>query len=140
MVSDRDQASKNRSCGMTLGPVQLIMIGLDNDKQRGDVAREVRAVDDKGIIRIIDLLAIRKESDGSIISLGTSDLSQDERKIYGAVIGGILGMNAAGVEGAQIGADMGAEAFAQRTFGLTDEDIQDLAQDIPAGKTVLIML
>lgn len=125
---------------MTLGPVQFILIGLDNDKQRGDVIREIESVSDRGIIRVIDALAIRKEADGSVISLGASDLSADQRMAYGAVLGGLLGLGAAGEEGAEVGAVAGAEAFAERTFGLTDDDIHDLAEDIPAGKTAVAIL
>ncbi len=125
---------------MTLGPVQILAIGLDNDKQRGDVARELWAASDKGTIRVIDLLAIRKEQDGSIISLGATDLSPDQRMEYGAVIGGLMGFGAAGEEGAEVGAVAGAEAFSERTFGLSDDDIHDLADDIPPGKTAVMML
>ncbi|WIG59959.1 MAG: hypothetical protein OJF49_002707 [Ktedonobacterales bacterium] len=125
---------------MTLGPVQFVMIGLDNDKQRGQVAAELRNVSDEGIIRVLDALAIRREPDGTVISLGASDLSEDERMAYGAVVGGLLGMSAGGEEGAELGAEMGAEAFADQNFGLSDTDIQDIARDIPAGKTVLMVL
>jgi uncharacterized membrane protein len=120
--------------------VQIIAIGLDNDKQRGDVARELRAASDQGIIRVIDLLAIRKEQDGSIISLGATDLSPDQRMEFGAMLGGLLGLGAAGEEGAEIGAVAGAEAFSERTFGLSDDDIRDLARDIPPGKTAVMMI
>ena len=125
---------------MTLGPVQIIAIGLENDKERGDVARELWTASDQGTIRVLDLLAIRKEQDGSIISLGATDLSPDERMEFGAVLGGLLGLGAAGEEGAEIGAVAGAEAFSERTFGLSDDDIQDLARDIPSGKTAVMML
>ena len=125
---------------MTIGPVQIIAIGLDNDKQRGDVARELWAASDQGVIRILDALAIRKEQDGSIISLGATDLSPDQRMEFGALIGGLLGFGAAGEEGAEVGAVAGAEAFAEHTFGLSDEDIRSLARDIPPGKTAVMML
>ena len=125
---------------MTLGPVQFVVIGLDNDKQRGQVARELQAVSDRGIIRVLDLLAVRKERDGSFISLGLSELSTDERVVYGAVLGELLGLGAAGEVGAEVGAELGAEAFAEHTFGLSDKEIQQIAEDIPAGKTVLMVL
>lgn len=125
---------------MTLGPMQIIAFGLDNDKQRGEVAKALGAASDQGTIRIIDLLAIRKEQDGSFSSLGVSDLSPDQRMEYGAVIGGLLGLGAAGEEGAEVGAVAGAEAFSERTFGLDDDDVRDLASDVPPGKTVVLML
>src|SRR6185437_16938109 len=52
----------------------------------------------------------------------------------------LLGFGAAGEEGAEIGAVAGAEAFSERTFGLTDDDVRGLARDIPPGKTAVMML
>ncbi len=34
-------------------------------------------------------------------------------------------------EGAQLGAEIGASAFAERNFGLSQQDIQAIEQDIP---------
>lgn len=125
---------------MLLGPIQFIAIGLDNDKQRGQIARELRAVTEKGDIRILDLLAIRKEDDGTIVWLGESDLTEDQRVTYGAVLGGLMGFGIAGDEGVEPGAVIGAENFATQNFGLTQEDIQEIADDLPSGKTILLAL
>jgi hypothetical protein len=43
-------------------------------------------------------------------------------------------------EGAQLGAEMGASAFAERNFGLSQQDIQAIAQDIPPDRTLLLVL
>ena len=60
---------------MTLGPVQLVVIGLPNENLRGRIAQELIAASDAGTIRVLDALAIQKQQDGAVVSLGASDLS-----------------------------------------------------------------
>lgn len=124
-----------------VGPVQLFLIGLDNDKMKGQVARELHHASEKGDIRVLDALAIQKTNAGAIISLGGSDLTPDQRVEYGAIVGGLMGFGATGTEeGLEAGAEMGAESFANRNFGLSGADIQAIAADVPAGSTALIVL
>jgi uncharacterized membrane protein len=125
----------------TIGPVQFVVIGLQNDKMKGQVAREIHAASQKGLIRVLDALAVQKTKDGSIVSLGASDLTPNQRMEYGAVVGALMGLGATGTEeGLEAGAELGADAFAQQNFGLTDEDIQEIADDIPPGTTAVFVL
>ncbi|HEU0028899.1 MAG TPA: DUF1269 domain-containing protein [Ktedonobacterales bacterium] len=125
----------------TIGPVQFIVIGLDNENLKGQIARELHAASEKGYIRVIDALAIQKRQDGSIVSLGATDLSPDQRMQYGAIVGGLMGFGATGTEsGAVAGAELGAASFAERDFGLSDDEIQAVGDDIPTGKTALFVL
>lgn len=39
-----------------------------------------------------------------------------------------------------MGAERGAERFAEHTFGLSKSDVRSLAQQVPPGKTLLLML
>lgn len=126
---------------MTLGPVQFLAVGLDNDKMTGEVARQLWRASDTGMIRILDALAIQKTKDGDIVSLGATDLTTDQRAQLGALIGGLMGLGATGTrEGAEAGAAMAAESFAQHDFGMSDEDIASVADSIPAGKTAVMVL
>jgi len=126
---------------MLFGPIQLVVLGLDNDKMRGQILQELRSASQRDLIRVLDALAIRKTDTGSVISLGTSDLALEQRMEYGAIVGGLLGLGATGtVEGAGVGAEEGALSFAERNFGLSDADIKAIAADIPSGKTALLVL
>jgi uncharacterized membrane protein len=125
----------------TIGPVQFVVIGLENASLKGQIARELHAASEKGAIRVLDALAIQKQQNGTIVSLGASDLSPDQRRVLGAVVGGLMGFGATGTdEGAEVGAELGADAFAKRDFGLTDEDIRGLGNDIPVGMTAVFVL
>jgi uncharacterized membrane protein len=126
---------------VAFGPVQFWIIGLENDKMKGQVAREMHRASEKGDIRVLDALAIQKTKEGGVISLGASDLTPDQRMEYGAIVGGLLGFGATGTdEGLEVGAELGAEKFANRNFGLSGADIQAIAADLPPGTTGLMVL
>lgn len=129
-----------RERNMTLGPIHLVVMGLPNENLTGRIAKELQAASEAGSIRVLDALAIQKQQDGTVVSLGASDLTPDQRIAYGAIVGGLLGYGAAGEEGAEVGAEMGAAAFADRNFGMSRNDIQAIAQDIPAGTTGVLVL
>jgi hypothetical protein len=81
---------------MMLGPVQLLVVGLQNDRMKGDVARELQAASQSGAIRVLDALAILKTPDGKVTSLGASDLTTDERAAFGSLVGALMGFGALG--------------------------------------------
>jgi uncharacterized membrane protein len=125
---------------MTLGPVQLFVLGLPNENLKGRIAQELDKASQSGMIRVLDALAIQKEQDGTVVSVGASDLTTDQRAEMGAIIGGLLGYGAAGDEGVKPGAEMGAVAFSENDFGLSADDIKNIAKDIPAGTTGVLVL
>jgi uncharacterized membrane protein len=124
-----------------LGPIQFVAIGLHNENLKGQIAKELHAASASGAIRILDALAIQKTKEGTIKSLGATDLTPKQRKEYGALVGALMGLGMTGtVEGAQEGAELGEKAFARKNFGLSKADIKALAADIPADRTVLLVL
>lgn len=126
---------------MTVGPVHLVVIGLENENLKGQIARELQRASESGAIRVLDALAIQKSNTGAIATLGTSDLTPDQRMAYGALVGGLLGFGATGTEeGIEAGAETGALAFADRNFGLSGADIRAIAADLPPGTTAAFVL
>lgn len=125
----------------TIGPVHLLVIGLDSSELKGQIARELHRASESGTIRVLDALAIQRTPSGGVVSLGASDLTPDQRIVYGAVIGGLMGFGATGTdEGASEGAEAGALAFANRNFGMSGSDIRAIADDLPPGATALMVL
>jgi uncharacterized membrane protein len=124
-----------------LGPIQFVAIGLHNENLKGQIAKELHAASASGAIRILDALAIQKTKDGTIKSLGDTDLTPKQRKAYGALVGALIGLGATGtVKGAQEGAELGEKAFARKNFGLSKADIKVLTADIPVDRTILLVL
>ncbi len=122
------------------GPIQLSVIGFDRDDVAGGLLDQIDLVRELGIIRLIDFLFVEKDKFGNIEAMEVSDLTQEERMEFGAVVGGLIGLGAAGREGAEVGAVVGALAVAENDFGMTAEDIQEIADDIPKSSSALIVL
>ena len=94
---------------MSIGPIQIFAIGFpDNGRFEGRIVAELDKLRDAGAIRIVDSLFVANEGADSIM-VRTSDLSEEQRKELGAVVGALIGLGAAGGEGAAAGATMGAE-------------------------------
>lgn len=117
-----------------------MMIQLDSSNLKGQLSEEIYRLSDKKIIRVLDALAIRKEADGTFTTLEKTELTKAQHKELGAVIGTFLGLGAGGEMGAEVGAERGGERFAKHTFGLSRSDVRSIAQQVPAGKTLLIIL
>jgi uncharacterized membrane protein len=124
-----------------VGPIQMIMIGFERtDRFRGDIMRELERLSAKGVIRIIDLLFVMKDEAGEIKALEGSPLSEEERIEFGAVIGGLLGMGAGGVEAAVEGAVEGALVAVEKHYGLTWSDVQEMADELEPGTAAGVLL
>jgi uncharacterized membrane protein len=126
---------------VTLGPVQLLIIGLPDAQPHAGIREELEWLRENDIIRLIDLLLVRKDKEGNVMRLETSDLSQEESAEFGAVVGALIGYGAAGEDGAELGAIAGAEAGADGSI-LTDEDDDVWFADdaIPNDSAVAIAL
>lgn len=122
------------------GPIQMSVVGFDRDDIAGGLLDQIDLVRELGIIRLIDFMFVEKDKFGNIEAMEVSDLTQEERMEFGAVVGGLIGLGAAGREGAEVGAVAGALAVAENDFGMTAEDIQDIADDIPKSSSALIVL
>jgi uncharacterized membrane protein len=124
---------------MAIGPVQMLIVGFDEPKFKGEVLEELKRLKDQDIIRLIDLAVVRKDDEGNIEKLHMSDLSEDEAMEFGAYVGALIGLGAAGEEGAEAGALAGAEALAdQQVFD--DDQVWYVADAIPNGSAAGIAL
>jgi uncharacterized membrane protein len=96
---------------MAFGPVQILVIGFDHPEFKGDIRAELERLRDHDVVRLIDLIVVRKDDDGNIEKLQQSDLSQEELEDFGAIVGALIGVGADGDEGATAGAVLGAAAM-----------------------------
>jgi uncharacterized membrane protein len=125
---------------MAIGPVHLVVMGFDQPKFEGKIIDELIKVREKGIIRVIDLLGVYKDADGNLVAVELSDFSLADKMELGAVIGGLIGLGAAGQVGAEVGAMEGALAMAENDYGITADEIEEIAANIPRDSAVLMML
>jgi uncharacterized membrane protein len=124
---------------MALGPVQLLVLGFRHPDFHGEIRGELNLLRDNELVRVIDALAVRKDADGNVITFHQSQLSTDEQQAFGALVGGLIGLGAAGREGLELGAERGAEAVAERG-GVFDEEAWDVLAEIPEDSAALLVL
>ena len=122
------------------GPMQMLVVAFENPKFHGKIRHELESVMEKGMIRLIDLLFIWKDADGNVTSLEATQLNEEERMRFGAVVGGLIGLGAGGEEGARTGMEEGTLAAAQENYGITEEDIQEITEAIPENTAAAVFI
>ena len=125
---------------MAIGPVQLLVLGFKQPDFHGEIREELDRLRDNDLVRVIDALAVRKDADGNVDTLHQSQLSADEQQAFGALVGGLIGLGAAGEEGFEIGAERGAEAVAERGGVFSEEEAWDVLAEIPPDTAGLLIL
>lgn len=126
---------------MSLGPLQLVVIASDDPKPDGSVIAELNAIREQGFIRLVDALGVYKDKEGAVWAVEVSDLDADEVMLAGAAIGAMMGLGAAGEQGARVGLVAGAARAAEiYEYGMDPEQIAGIADQIPEGGASLLML
>ncbi|MEI6452910.1 MAG: DUF6325 family protein [Actinomycetes bacterium] len=122
---------------MAMGPVQVLVVGFGADAEfKGAGLEELKKLRDHDIVRVIDLIVVHKNDDGSIDKIEITD--DEEIAKLGAFAGALIGFGAAGEEGAEVGAVVGAEAALEEGSVYDDEEVWYLADAIPEGFTAAI--
>ena len=125
---------------MAIGPVQLLVLGFKHPNFQGEIRGELDRLRDNDLVRVIDALAVAKDADGNMATLHDSQLSDDEQQAFGALVGGLIGLGAAGEEGFELGAERGAELAAERGGVFDEEDAWDVVAEIPEDSAGLLVL
>jgi hypothetical protein len=110
---------------MTFGPMQVLVVGFDGTEFTGKIAAELRRLREHDIVRLADLIVVRKGADGDVETLETSDLSDAESEQLGSLAGALIGLGAAGEQ-------------APETDGALPGDVWFVADAIPAGTTAAV--
>ena len=121
------------------GPIQIWTFAFDGNRFTGEILPELDRLKDAEVIRLIDLLVVRKDAGGRVATVTASDLDWEEATSFGAVIGGLIGLGVDGEEGAKIGAMAGALELADGHV-LSDKTRDELVEVIPPNSTSAIAL
>jgi uncharacterized membrane protein len=124
---------------MKVGWIQMLSIGFDGNQFRGEIMPELDRLKEQGVIRILDMLLVRKDEQGNVATLTASDLDMQEAIGLGEYIGTLVGFAAGGPEGADRGAIAGAAALADGHV-FDEDDAFQLTQAIPNGMSACILL
>lgn len=99
---------------MGVGPVDVVIIGFPGNKFTGRIAPALLELVDRGTIRVIDLLFVSKDVDGTLTTIAAADLEQDAAAGFVAV-----------------------DIVMPGALGADDAD--EVSDDIPAGSSALVV-
>ncbi len=125
---------------MTIGPVQLVVLGFNHPDFKGEILAEFDVLRDNDVVRVIDGLVVHKDAKGDVTTIKRSDLGGKEAVEFGAVVGALIGFGAAGLEGAKAGADAGAAVAEQGVDIFDEEEVWDVIDDIPNDSAAAVIL
>ena len=100
---------------MTLGPLEYTVIGFDGNRFNGEIAKEIGAVVEAGIIALVDVVMITKDIDGNaaVVELDAKDDPRFES--FAGLLDGTMGL-------------------------LTAEDIESIGEGLPNNTSALVLL
>jgi uncharacterized membrane protein len=122
-----------------VGWIQMLSVGFEGNRFRGEILPILDRLKEQGVIRILDLLFVRKDELGNVATMKASDLDMEEAMGFGEYIGTLVGFAAGGPEGADRGAIAGAAALADGHL-FDEDDAFQLTQALPNGMSAGIVL
>jgi hypothetical protein len=100
---------------MTLGPLEYTVIGFEGNRFNGEIAKEIGAVVDAGIIALVDVVMITKDIDGNAAALEIDAKADPAFASFAGLLDGTMGL-------------------------LTAEDVDAIGQGLPNNTSALVLL
>ena len=126
---------------MAIGPVQLIVLGFNHPDFHGEIIDELERLRASDTVRVIDALAVYKDTAGDLEVEHLSNLSEQEAVELGSTVGALIGLGIDGEEGAEAGAAAGAERAANAGIDpLGTAEDWDVLEDIPNDSAAALIL
>src|SRR4051812_28147336 len=122
-----------------LGPIQMMSVAFDGNRFRGEILPELDRLKAAGIVRIVDLLLVRKDALGNTMVTTASDLEWEEATSIGAFFGALSGFVEGGTEGFDRGAIAGAAAMADGHL-FDEDDVFSVTQVLPPNMSAALVL
>jgi uncharacterized membrane protein len=101
--------------GMDIGPVEILEFVFPGNQFNGEIAPALGELVESGLIRIIDLVFVTKDADGDVVAIELGDVDDATSAAFGEHVGEPSGL-------------------------LAEEDIADLAADLPPNTSAAILL
>jgi hypothetical protein len=116
-----------------MGPVQILIVGFDDPHFDGSILEELRRLRDSEIVRLVDVLVVRKDDEGHVERYGPAELPGSGIEHPGAVLSALIGLAAAPDDPPNPASLLGAAPP-------PDADIWYVDDAIPTGCVVAIAL
>jgi uncharacterized membrane protein len=123
----------------SIGPVQMLVVGFTSDTFAADVLPELRRLRELDLVRLLDLMVVRKDERGELEVQQVSELDEREAQEYGALIGALVGFAPEGEQEVELAAVAGA-AELEGGHMFEDEEVWYLADVVPPGTAAAALL
>ena len=100
---------------MVLGPLEYIVIGFDRQKFDGSIAHEIQKVVERGIIRLVDVVYIGRDEDGSSTMVELDNKDDPRFESFAPLLTDRMGL-------------------------FTHEDLDEIVEMLPLGTAALVLL
>jgi hypothetical protein len=100
---------------MDIGPLEYVVIGLPSDQFATTILPELHRIQQRGLIRVVDLLFVRKDTAGRVDVREVSELCEEEQPASPSLLEDLSGL-------------------------LSTQDIEQLAGEITAESEAIVVL
>jgi uncharacterized membrane protein len=90
------------------GTVQLLVIGFEHPDFHGQIIEELEKLRESDTVRVIDALAVYKDTEGEIEVRHLSNLTHEEAVELGSKVAALIRLGIEGDKGFEAGAELGA--------------------------------
>ena len=100
---------------MDIGPVEILVVAFPGNQFTGEIAPALADLVESGLIRVIDLVFVTKDADGTVVGIELSDLDEATGAAF--------------------------QPHVEEPSGLlADEDIEDLGAELEPNSSAAILL
>jgi uncharacterized membrane protein len=123
------------------GPVQVLAVAFDDtSRMSGEVLAELKRLQEHDVVRLVDLLVVRRDDEGEIEVVQRSDLTPDEATAFGSVVGALLGVGASDDNDEITRASLAGAAELEDGHLFDTDDVWYLADSVPKGSAAAVAL
>ena len=134
-----DDSTQDSPVMESMGPIQMTSLAFPGNRFKGEILPELEKLKKQGIVRVIDLLLVRKDELGNVMVTTASDLDWQEAVSFGSYVGALAGYTAAGAAGIERGAMAGAAELADGHL-FDEDDVFRVTQALPSDTTAVLVL
>jgi hypothetical protein len=121
------------------GPLQLLVVGFETTERfDGQIAREIRYLRGRGLIRVLDARLLSRSEDGALTETDLNQIIGEPAGSEWRPAAHLFGFNGAG-DGNGAGGALTPERYA-RTAGFEIEDLRRLTDEIGRGEHAAVVL
>ena len=138
-MSDSESPDRSKPPVEELGPIQMLTFAFQGNHFKGEILPELERLKRHEIIRIIDLLVVRKDEAGNVMVSTATDLDWEEAVAFGSYVGSLAGFAAFGAEGIEPGAIAGAAELADGHL-FDEDDVFRVTRALPNETSAAMVL